>query len=68
MNFGITEKDQTQIKEAFSSLWNACGNIWDNVIDDKKDEQIQELEKQVWDLEKEVQDLNEIRIKTEKNL
>ena len=68
MNFGITEKDQTQIKEAFSSLWDACGNILDNVIDDKKDEQIQELEKQVLDLEKEVQDLNEIRIKTEKNL
>ena len=68
MNFGIPEKDQTQIKEAFSSLWNACGNIWDNVIDDKKDEQIQELEKQVWGLEKEVQELNEIRIKMEKNL
>ena len=68
MNFGISEKDQTQVKEAFSSLWEVCGNIWDNIVDDKKEEKIQELEKQIWDLEKEVQELNETRIETEKNL
>ena len=67
MNFGISEKDQTQVKEAFSSLWKVCGNVWDNIVDDKKEEKIQELEKQIWDLEEQVQTLGEEREKLEKN-
>ena len=67
MNFGVSEKDQTQVKEAFSSLWEVCGNVWDNIVDDKKEEKIQELEKQIWDLEEQVQTLGEEREKLEKN-
>ena len=67
MNFGITDKDQTQIKEAFSSLWEVCGNTWDRLFDDTSEEKIKELEKQVWDLEGEVQVLSEEREKLEKN-
>lgn len=47
MNFGIPDKDQVQIKEAFSLLWDSFGNIWDNVIDDKKEEKIKTLEKEI---------------------
>jgi hypothetical protein len=68
MNFGIPDKEQTQIKDAFYSLWDACGNIWDNIIDDKKEEKIKELENQIGDLKEKVANLNEIQIKTEKNL
>ena len=58
MNFGIPDKDQAKVKEAFSSLWEVCGNVWDNIVDDKKEEKIQELEKQIWNLEEEVQVLS----------
>jgi|TARA_R100000049_G_scaffold2841_1_gene6291 divalent metal cation (Fe/Co/Zn/Cd) transporter len=47
MNFGIPDKDQVQIKKAFSLLWDSFGNIWDNVIDDKKEEKIKTLEKEI---------------------
>mgnify|MGYP001499600924 CR=1 FL=1 len=67
MNFGIPDKEQTQIKEAFSSLWEVCGNTWDRLFDDTSEEKIKELEKQVWDLEGEVQVLSEEREKLEKN-
>jgi len=67
MNFGIPDKEQTQIKEAFSSLWEVCGNTWDRLFDDTSEEKIKELEKQVWDLEGEVQILSEEREKLEKN-
>ena len=67
MNFGVSEKDQTQVKEAFSSLWEVCGNIWDNIVDDKKEEKIQELEKQIWDLEEQVQVLSKEKRKLERN-
>ncbi len=50
MNFGISDKDQVQIKEAFSLLWDSFGNIWDNVIDDKKEEKIKILEKEIRNL------------------
>ena len=59
MGFGIPDKDQTQIKEAFSSLWEVCGNTWDRVFDDTSEEKIKELEKQIWDLEGQVQTLKE---------
>ena len=67
MNFGIPDKEQTQIKEAYSSLWEVCGNTWDRLFDDTSEEKIKELEKQVWDLEGEVQVLSEEREKLEKN-
>ena len=67
MNFGIPDKEQTQIKEAFSSLWEVCGNTWDRIFDDTSGEKIKELEKQVWDLEEEIQVLSEEREKLEKN-
>ena len=50
MNFGISDKDQVQIKEAFSLLWDSFGNIWNNVIDDKKEEKIKILEKEIQNL------------------
>ena len=59
MSFGIPDKDQTQIKEAFSSLWEVCGNTWDRIFDDTSEEKIKELEKQIWDLEGQVQTLKE---------
>ena len=63
MSFGISDKDQTQVKKAFSSLWEVCGNVLDNIVDNKKDEKIQELEKQIWNLEEEVQVLSKEREK-----
>jgi len=65
MGFGIPDKDQTQVKEAFSSLWEVCGNTWDRIFDDQSEEKIKELEKQVWDLEEQVQQLNDQRRKHE---
>ena len=57
MNFGIPDKEQTQIKAAFSSLWEVCGNTWYRIIDDKSEEQIKELEQQIWDLEEQIEQL-----------
>ena len=59
MSFGISDKDQTQVKEAFSSLWKVCGNAWSNLVDDKSEEKIKELEEQIWNLEEQIQQLTE---------
>jgi len=67
MKIGLSDHDQIQIKEAASSLWGVCGNIWNNIFDDKSEEKIKDLEKQIWDLEGEVQVLSEEREKLEKN-
>ena len=47
MSFGISDKDQTQVKEAFSSLWEVCGNTWDKIFDDTSEEKIKELEEEI---------------------
>ena len=47
MSFGISDKDQTQVKEAFYSLWEVCGNTWDKIFDDTSEEKIKELEEQI---------------------
>ena len=57
MKIGLSDKDQTQVKHAFSSLWEVCGNMWDNIFDDTSEEKIKELEKEIWDLEEEVEQL-----------
>ena len=43
MRIGLSDKDQTNIKDAFSTLGNVCGNMWDQLFDDKSEEEIQEL-------------------------
>ena len=55
MKIGLSDKDQTQVKDAFSSLWEVCGNMWDNIFDDKSEEKIKRLEKQIEKLEKQVE-------------
>ena len=65
MSFGISDKDQTQVKEAFSSLWEVCGNTWDRIFDDTSEEKIKGLEKEIWDLEEQVDQLKEERSKYE---
>ena len=50
MNFGVSDKDQTKVKEAVSSLWGVCNNIWDNIVNDKSEEKIKELEEKVQQL------------------
>ena len=67
MRIGLSDKDQTNIKDAFSTLGNVCGNIWDNLFDDKSEEEIQELKKRIWDLEEQIQVLSKGRKKLEKN-
>jgi len=47
MSFGISDKDQTQVKEAFSSLWEVCGNTWNKIFDDTSEEKIKELEEEI---------------------
>ena len=47
MNLNISDKDQTQVKEAFSSLWGVCNNIWDNIVNDKSEEKIKTLEEEI---------------------
>jgi len=47
MRFDISDKDQIRVKEAFSSLSEVCGNIWDNIFDDTSEEKIKELEKEI---------------------
>ena len=47
MSFGISDKDQTQVKEAFYSLWEVCGNTWDRVFDNTSEEKIKELEESI---------------------
>ena len=66
MRIGLSDKDQTNIKDAFSTLGNVCGNMWNNLFDDKSEEEIQELKKQIWDLEEQVQVLSKERKKLEK--
>ena len=41
--------------------------MWDQIFDDKSEEEIQELKKQIWDLEEQVQTLSKGRKKLEKN-
>ena len=65
MKIGLSDKDQTQVKDAFSSLWDVCGNMWDNIFDDTSEEKIKELEKEIWDLEEEVEQLKGERKKHE---
>ena len=65
MKIGLSDKDQTQVKHAFSSLWEVCGNMWDNIFDDTSEEKIKELEKEIWDLEEEVEQLKGERKKYE---
>tara|TARA_R100000687_G_scaffold49793_1_gene39725 strand:- start:368 stop:574 length:207 start_codon:yes stop_codon:yes gene_type:complete len=67
MRIGLSDKDQTQVKDAFSSLWEVCSNTLNNIFDDKSEEEIQELKKQIWDLEEQVQTLSKERKKLEKN-
>ena len=67
MRIGFSDKDQTNIKDAFSTLGDVCGNMWNNLFDDKSEEEIQELKKQIWDLEEQVQVLSKGRKKLEKN-
>ena len=65
MKIGLSDKDQTQVKDAFSSLCEVCGNMWDNIFDDTSEEKIKELEKEIWDLEEEVEQLKGERKKHE---
>jgi len=67
MRVGLSDKDQTHIKDAFSTLGNVCGNMWDQIFDDKSEEEIQELKKQIWDLEEQVQVLSKEKRKLERN-
>ena len=67
MRIGLSDKDQTNIKDAFSALGDVCENMWNNLFDDKSEEEIQELKKQIWDLEEQVQVLSKGRKKLEKN-
>ena len=41
--------------------------MWDQLFDDKSEEEIQELKKQIWDLEEQVQVLSNKRKKLEKH-
>ena len=59
MKIGLSDKDQTQVKHAFSSLWEVCGNTWDRIFDDSDSEHIKELEKIIDGLEEQVQTLKE---------
>ncbi|SVB82768.1 uncharacterized protein METZ01_LOCUS235622 [marine metagenome] len=67
MRIGLSDKDQTSIKDAFSTLGGVCGNMWDQLFDDKSEEEIQELKKQIWDLEEQVQVLSKEKRKLERN-
>jgi flagellar motility protein MotE (MotC chaperone) len=67
MRIGISDQDQTKIKDAFSTLGTVCGNMWDQLFDDKSEEEIQELKKQIWNLEEQVQVLSNKRKKLEKH-
>ena len=55
MRIGLSDKDQTNIKDAFSTLGDVCGNMWNNLFDDKSEEKIKRLEKQIEKLEKQVE-------------
>ena len=65
MQLGLSNKDQKKISDAFSSLGEVCGNMWDNIFDDTSGERIKELEKEVWNLEEQVDQLKGEREKYE---
>ena len=47
MKLGLSNKDQTKVVNAFSVLGEVCGTIWDNIVNDKSEEQIKKLEKKI---------------------
>ena len=53
MKLGLSDEDQTQGKHAFSSLWDVCGNLWNNIFDNTHEEKIKDLEEQVRTLKEE---------------
>jgi hypothetical protein len=63
MRIGLSNKDQTKVSDAFSLLSGVCGNMWDNIFDDKSEEKIKKLEKQICNLEEEVEVLSKEREK-----
>ena len=66
MRIGLSNKDQTQVKDAFSLLGEVFGNICENIFDDKSEEKIKKLEKQIGKLNKQVETLSEEQEKLEK--
>ena len=63
MKLGVSDKDQTQVKHAFSSLWDVCGNLWNNIFDntDKAFVEHEEMHIKIKDLEEQVRTLKEER-------
>ena len=59
MQLGLSNKDQKKVLTAFSSLGEVCGTIWDNIVNDKSEEQIKKLEKKIEKLEKKWRRINE---------
>jgi len=54
MTIWLSDKDQAQAKEAFSSLWDIASRKWDNTFDDSSEEKIKELKLEINNLQEQI--------------
>ena len=59
MTIWLSDKDQTQAKEALSSLWDIASRKWDDAFDNSSEEKIKELELEINNLQEQIKILKE---------
>lgn len=59
MTIWLSDKDQAQAKEAFSSLWDIASRKWDSTFDNSSEEKIKELELEIKNLQDQIKSLKE---------
>ena len=59
MTIWLSDKDQAQAKEAFSSLWDIASRKWDDAFDNSSEEKIKELELEIKNLQDQIKILKE---------
>ena len=59
MTIWLSDKDQAQAKEAFSSLWDIASRKWDSAFDNPSEEKIKELELEIKNLQDQIKYLKE---------
>ena len=59
MTIWLSDKDQTQAKEALSSLWDIASRKWDSAFDNSSEEKIKGLELEIENLQEQIRILRQ---------